>query len=95
MSFLSVTTIIKFESKERIFKKQRITSTQNHLELSTKVISLCFCLYFTILLLLLYTKTVQYRYIHYLQYNRAINTTYSTRQLLHPTYYKELIFNKF
>lgn len=27
-------------------------------------------------------------YIHYLQYNRVINTTYSTRQLLYPTYNK-------
>jgi len=50
------------------------------------------CLYFTILLLLLYTKTVQWR-LHTLL--RPINTTFSTRQLLYPTYYKESILHNF
>ena len=47
-----------------------------------------FCCYFTL-------KEYNKGYIHYLQYNRAINTTYNTRQLLHPTYYKESILNNF
>jgi len=47
-----------------------------------------FCCYFAL-------KQCNKGYMHYLQYNRAINTTYGTRQLLHPTYYKESILNNF
>ena len=43
-----------------------------------------FCCYFTL-------KQYNKGYIHYLQNNKAINTTYNARQPLHPTYYKESI----
>jgi len=47
-----------------------------------------FCCYFAL-------KQYNKGYILYLKYSRAINTTYSTRQLPRPTYYKETILNNF